>query len=245
LTYFRAINTLDNLPDELRALIPLFTDSIMRLGTKDLTMEQIEDLIKLKTGGISVGYHSTSSPTDFRQATEGISLYGMALDRNIPDMFDLLQKLILETNFESPEASKQIRQLLEAASDGVVSAIASSGHSYAWKAAEAGLTRDAWLGEQVSGLSQVKLTASLAGRPETDKYEDVIDKLKQIQNLALAGSNIRAALTCGADSVSANSNALAKFMSTRPTEAVGFPSSQPQTLSRDIKAFYPLPYQVY
>ncbi|KAK9416080.1 putative Metalloenzyme, LuxS/M16 peptidase-like protein [Seiridium unicorne] len=245
LTYFRAINTLDNLPDELRALIPLFTDSIMRLGTKDLTMEQIEDLIKLKTGGISVGYHSTSSPTDFRQATEGISLYGMALDRNIPDMFNLLQKLILETNFDSPEASKQIRQLLEAASDGVVSAIASSGHSYAWKAAEAGLTRDAWLGEQVSGLTQVKLTASLAGRPETDKYEDVIDKLKQIQKFALAGSNIRAALTCGTDSVSANSNALAKFMSARPTEAVSFPSSQPQTLSRDIKAFYPLPYQVY
>jgi Zn-dependent M16 (insulinase) family peptidase len=45
LTYFRAINTLENLPDELRSLIPLFTDSIMRLGTKDMSMEQLEDLI--------------------------------------------------------------------------------------------------------------------------------------------------------------------------------------------------------
>ncbi|KAI4594932.1 Mitochondrial presequence protease [Pestalotiopsis sp. 9143b] len=245
LTYFRAINTLENLPDELRVLIPLFTDSIMRLGTKDLTMEQIEDLIKLKTGGISVGYHSTSSPTDFRQATEGISLYGMALDRNVPEMYGLLHKLILETNFDSPEASKQIRQLLEASSDGVVSAIASSGHSYAMKAAEAGLTRDSWYGEQVSGLTQVKLTAELAGRPEDDKYEDVISKLKQIQSFALAGPNMRVALTCGADSVAANSTALANFMSTRPSKAFSFPSSQPSDLSRDIKAFYPLPYQVY
>ncbi|KAI1862209.1 uncharacterized protein JN550_010365 [Neoarthrinium moseri] len=245
LTYFRAINTLENLPDELRTLIPLFTDSIMRLGTKDLTMEQLEDLIKLKTGGISVGYHSTSSPLDFHQASEGIHLSGMALDRNVPQMFELLQKLILETNFDSPEAAKQIRQLLEAASDGVVNDIASSGHSYARKAAEAGLTRDAWFGEQVSGLTQVKFITSLAGRPETDQYEDVIGKLKQIQQFAIAGSNIRTALTCGADSVSANSQALGQFMNARPTGSIKFPNSPAQTFSRDVKAFYPLPYQVY
>ncbi|CRK49137.1 hypothetical protein BN1723_017006, partial [Verticillium longisporum] len=90
LTYFRAVNTIENLPDELRELIPLFTDSIMRLGTKDTSMEQLEDLMKLKTGGMSVGYHSTPSPTDFQHATEGFIFAGMALDRNVPAMFDLL-----------------------------------------------------------------------------------------------------------------------------------------------------------
>ncbi|KAK7995542.1 peptidase M16C associated [Apiospora arundinis] len=247
LTYFRAINTFDGLPDELRALLPLFTDSIMRLGTKDMTMEQLEDLIKLKTGGVSVGYSSTASPHDFHQATEGIALRGMALDRNVPEMFNLLQKLILETNFDSPDAAKQIRQLLEAASDGVVNDIASSGHSYAMRAAESGLTREAWLSEQVSGLSQVKLITSLAGRPSSDSYEDIIEKLKQIQQFALAGSNIRTALTCGPESVSANSSALAKFMSTRPSSSVvNFGKAQAApSVGRDIKAFYPLPYQVY
>ncbi|KAK8079248.1 hypothetical protein PG994_003055 [Apiospora phragmitis] len=222
LTYFRAINTFDGLPDELRALLPLFTDAIMRLGTKDMTMEQLEDLIKLKTGGISVGYSSTASPYDFHQAIEGIALRGMALDRHVPDMFNLLQKLILETNFDSPEAAKQIRQLLEAASDGVVNDIASSGHSYAMRAAESGLTREAWLSEQ-----------------------DVIGKLKQIQQFALAGSNIRTALTCGPESVSDNSSALSKFMSTRPSSSVNFGKSPATPVGRDIKAFYPLPYQVY
>ncbi|KAK8030126.1 Metalloenzyme- LuxS/M16 peptidase-like protein [Apiospora rasikravindrae] len=245
LTYFRAINTFEGLPDELRALLPLFTDSIMRLGTRDMTMEQLEDLIKLKTGGISVGYSSTASPYDFHQATEGIALRGMALDRNVPEMFNLLQKLILETNFDSPEAAKQIRQLLEAASDGVVNDIASSGHSYAMRAAESGLTREAWLSEQVSGLSQVKLITSLATRPSSDNYEDIIGKLKQIQQFALAGSNIRTALTCGPESVSANSSALSKFMSTRPSSSVNFGKSPAPSVGRDIKAFYPLPYQVY
>ncbi|KAI1458471.1 Metalloenzyme, LuxS/M16 peptidase-like protein [Annulohypoxylon moriforme] len=245
LTYFRAINTFENLPEELRSLIPLFTDSIMRLGTKDMTMEQLEDQIKLKTGGVSVGYMSTASPTDFHQASEGLLLKGMALDRNVPEMFDLLRKLILETNFDSPEAALRIRQLLEAAADGVVNDIASSGHSYARRYAESGLTRDAYLSEQVGGLSQVKLITSLAGRPESDKFEDIIEKLKQIQKFALAGNSIRTALTCGADSAQANSSALSQFMASRPTDAVAFPPTQKQTFARDIKAFFPLPYQVY
>ncbi|KAI1099606.1 Metalloenzyme, LuxS/M16 peptidase-like protein [Jackrogersella minutella] len=245
LTYFRAINTFENLPDDLRSLTPLFTDSILRLGTKDMTMEQLEDTIKLKTGGVSVGYMSTSSPTDFHQASEGLILRGMALDRNVPEMFDLLRKLILETNFDSPEAALRIRQLLEAAADGVVNDIASSGHSYARRYAESGLTRDAYLTEQVSGLSQVKLITSLAGRPESDQFQDIIEKLKQIQKFALAGNSIRTALTCGSDSVQSNTSALSQFMASRPTDPITFPAAGKQNSARDIKAFFPLPYQVY
>lgn len=244
LTYFRAINTLENLPDELRVLIPLFTDSIMRLGTKDMTMEQLEDLIKLKTGGVSIGYHSTPSPTDFHQASEGLAFTGMALDRNVPVMFDLIRKLVLETNFDSPEAALRIRQLLEASADGVVNDIASSGHAFARRYAESGLTRNAYFGEQVGGLSQVKLTTSLAGRSPSDQYEDVIEKLKQIQKFALAGNTMRTALTCGSDSSQENSKALGQFMISRPAEPVSFSPSN-QKFARDIKAFFPLPYQVY
>ncbi|RYO91226.1 hypothetical protein DL764_008298 [Monosporascus ibericus] len=245
LTYFRAINKLENLPDELRVLIPLFTDSIMRLGTKDMTMEQIEDLIKLKTGGVSVGYHSTPYPTDFQQASEGLAFTGMALDRNVPAMFDLIRKLVLETNFDSPEAAPRIRQLLEASADGVVNDIASSGHAFARRYAESSLTRNAYLGEQVGGLSQVKLIASLASRPQSDRYEDVIEKLKQIQNIALAGDDMRTALTCGSDSSRDISKALSEFMASRPTEQVSFSPAPRRSFARDIKAFFPLPYQVY
>ncbi|KAF3064031.1 Mitochondrial presequence protease [Daldinia childiae] len=231
--------------NELRSLVPLFTDAIMRLGTKDMTMEQLEDQIKLKTGGISVSYLSTASPTDFRQASEGLLLRGTALDRNVPEMFDLLRKLISETNFDSPEAALRIRQLLEAAADGVVNDIASSGHSYARRYAESGLTREGYLAEQVSGLSQVKLITSLAGRPESDQFEDIIEKLKQIQKYALAGTDIRTALTCGSDSVQANFTALSRFLASRSTDPVQFPVVGKQTFARDIKAFFPLPYQVY
>ncbi|KAM0283408.1 hypothetical protein ACHAQH_002531 [Verticillium albo-atrum] len=245
LTYFRAVNTIENLPDELRELIPLFTDSIMRLGTKDTSMEQLEDLMKLKTGGMSVGYHSTPSPTDFQHATEGFIFAGMALDRNVPAMFDLMRKLIQETDFDSPEAGQRIRQLLQASADGVVNDIASSGHQFARGVAESGLTRNAWLRQQIGGLSQVKLITSLANRPESDGLVDVIDKLKKIQQLALAGGNMRTALTCGSESVGANTSALSKFLSSVPASSVSLPATQPTSFARDAKSFYPLPYQVY
>ncbi|PFH57559.1 hypothetical protein XA68_14865 [Ophiocordyceps unilateralis] len=246
LTYFRAIRTLKNLPDDLRELIPLFTDSIMRLGTKDMTMEQLEDLMKLKTGGVSVDYHSAPSPTDFGQACEGFIIRGMALDKNVPVMYDLLRKLVLETDFDSAEAPLRIRQLLQTSADGVVNDIASSGHQYALGYANSGLTRSAWQTQQVAGLSQVKLVTRLAGRAETDRLEDVIDKLKRIQQLVLVSDDMRAAVTCGSESVSDNSASLRQFVAGLPREG---PSTReggaPQELPTDRKTFFPLPYQVY
>lgn len=245
LTYFRAINTLENLPDDLRELVPLFTDSIMRLGTKDMTMEQLEDLIKLSTGGVSVGYHSTASPTNYEASSEGIIFTGMALDRNVPVMFDILHKLVLETNFDSPEAALRIRQLLQASADGVVNDIASSGHRFAVGYAESSLTRSAWLRQQVGGLSQVKLVTRLAGRPESDKLEDVINKLKQIQRFALSSDNMRTAITCGTESVTQNSSSLKSFMNTLPNGVSDLRNPEPRRLPTDRKTFFPLPYQVY
>ncbi|KAK4147115.1 Metalloenzyme, LuxS/M16 peptidase-like protein [Dichotomopilus funicola] len=243
LTYFRAITTLENLPSEFRSLIPLFTDCIMRLGTKDMNMEQLEDLIKLKTGGVSVGYHSASNPTDFTQAKEGLVFTGMSLDRNVPVMFDILRKLIVDTDFDSPAAAQHIRQLLQASADGVVNDIASSGHAYARRAAEAGLSWDAFVREQVSGLSQVKLVTSLASRPESDNLADVIEKLKSIQRFATAGS-LRAAITCDSESVANNTAALSTFLGTLPSHTANFPT-QKRDFTKNIKSFYPLPYQVY
>ncbi|KAK5993951.1 Pitrilysin metalloproteinase [Cladobotryum mycophilum] len=245
LTYFRAIHTLENLPDELRELIPLFTDSIMRLGTRDMTMEQLEDLIKLKTGGVSVGYHSTPSPTDFHQSSEGIIFTGMALDRNVPIMYDILQKLVHGTDFDSPEAALRIRQLLQASADGVVNDIASSGHRFAMGHTESSLTRSAWLRQQVSGLSQIKLVTGLAGRPESDNLEDVIGKLKKIQQFALTADNMRTSITCGSESVQENLTSLQSFMSSLPKEISEPKATAPTSLPRDSKAFFPLPYQVY
>ncbi|KAF1984527.1 hypothetical protein K402DRAFT_422749 [Aulographum hederae CBS 113979] len=243
LTYFRAVNSFENLPDELREVVPLFCDSIMRLGTKKQTMEQLEEQIKLKTGGISVGYHTSTSPLTLSTYEEGLAMSGRALDRNVPAMYELLRTVITETDFDGPEAEKNIRQLLQTSASGAVDAIASSGHSYAMRFAQAGLSPVGRLREQTSGLFQVKLAASLASQ---ESLRDVIDKLKAIQSFAVSnGNRMRVALNCGAESVGSNEAALQHFLSSLPKDLRNTEGMNVSSYPRNSKTFFPLPYQVY
>ena len=247
LTYFRAINTFDGLPSELRMLIPLFNDSIMRLGTKDKTMEQLEDLIKLQTGGISTSYHASPSPNDMSASVEGLSFSGYALDQNVPAMFELLRTILRETNFDGPEAESRVRQLLQADANGALDAVSGSGHSYARRYAEAGLSQHGLMNEQVGGLTQIQYTGDLANRSPVDGLADIIAKLKTIQDFAISNSStLRAALTCGPESVSSNEAALQKFLSGLP-QSTSIPTDE-ASISGDSfgsATFFPLPYQVY
>ena len=247
LTYFRAINTFIGLPPELRMLIPLFSDSIMRLGTKDKTMEQLEDLIKLKTGGISTSYHASPSPADMSALVEGLSFSGYALDNNLPAMFELLRTILQETNFDGPEAESRIRQLLQADANGALDAVSGSGHSYARRYAEAGLSQHGLTNEQVGGLTQIQHTGDLANRSPLEGLGDIVAKLKAIQGFAISNSStFRAALTCGQESVSSNEAALQKFLSELPQSAKipGDGVAVPCDTFRPV-TFFPLPYQVY
>lgn len=246
LTYFRAINLLRNLPDELRMYIPLYTDSIMRLGTRRKTMEQIEDLIKLKTGGIRVAYHTTTSPIDIYSCDEGLGFSGYALDHNVPVMYELLQMIVHETDFDSPEAEAKIRELIQSAASSAVDSIAESGHGFARRFAEAGLTPQGRFSEETSGLTQVRLIADLASRAPTDGLGDVIDKFKVIQKIAMtSGKDMRAAITCGSESIKMNENHLMKFLGGLPTAKTlpDFGVQSDRTLP--TKTIFRLPYQVY
>ena len=252
ITYFRALSLFKDLSDELRMLVPLFCDSLMRIGTKHKSMEELEDLIKLKTGGITFGYHSMTSPIDIQKAEEGLGLVGHALDGNVPAMYELFQTILLETDFDSPKAHKMIRQLLQTNASGAVDAIASSGHSYARHYATAGLTLRGKMVEQTAGLTQIKLITDLASAEENaEAMAELVSKLKAIQAMAVANLNLnsRMALTCGAESSSENEKALQNFLSTTLSANL-----TPRDLTQGLqhshhypagsKTFFNFPYQV-
>lgn len=247
LTYFRAINTFEGLPSDLRMLIPLFNDAIMRLGTRQKTMEEIEDLIKLKTGGIRVSYRAATSPTDLRRATEGFLFAGSALDKNIPEMYEILRMILQETDFDGVDAQSRIHELLQGDASGALDAIANSGHSFALRYAESNLTPQGLLNEQSSGLTHVQYHTILARRSPLEGMDDIISKLKAIQQFAISNSsNLRTALTCGREATSSNEAALRKFLSGLPSSN-SMPDSQADLSSDTVssKTFVPVPYQVY
>lgn len=246
LTYFRAVHTLHDLPDELRIYLPLFSSAIQRLGTKSMPIAKLENLIKLWTGGINVGHYSSTSPLDLHFCAEGISFAGHALDRNVPHMYDLLRLIIFETDFDKQDAQEKISELIKGSASNAINDIAEGGSGYAQHFAEAGLSQQGRLNEEVVGLTQVRLMMDLAARSQKDGLGDVIEKLKTIQSFVLAGgSSLRVALTCGSGSSSVNENALQDFLS-RCQTSISPPSQSAQIpYPRNAKSFFPLPYQVY
>ena len=100
-------------------------------------MEEIEDEIKLKTGGLRAAPYVTTHHSDLDKFTEGIAFSGHCLDRNVPDMLEILRSLLLETSFS--RVSK-LRTLIQGMASGSINAIAESGHSYAKRFAAGKLT---------------------------------------------------------------------------------------------------------
>ena len=101
ITYFQAKHVLDGLPDELRLLLPLFTEALMRLGTRTKSVGDLEAEILLKTGGVSISPFTQPDPWSLDQCSEGLVFDSYALDRNVPAMLNLIYTLVLEIDFSS------------------------------------------------------------------------------------------------------------------------------------------------
>ncbi|KAJ5446291.1 Peptidase M16 core [Penicillium cf. griseofulvum] len=231
LTYFQALNDFVDLPDELRLLMPLFNDCVMRLGTANRSMEQWEDLIKLKTGGISTSSFLVSSPTHLDRFKEGMQFSGFAIDKNIPEMLEMLSVLVTETDFKSSAAPAMIQELLRTTTNGALDAIAGTGHRFAVNVAAASLSRSFWVQEQQSGLEQLQATANLLRDAESspERLQELIEKLRLIQSFAISSSNLRVRMWI---------SGLPQTQSPRANLAgSSFKSAD--------KAFYDMPYKVY
>ncbi|KAJ5651096.1 Mitochondrial presequence protease [Penicillium longicatenatum] len=248
LTYFQAVNTFEDLPADLRLLMPLFNDCIMRLGTANKSMEEWEDLIKLKTGGISTSDFNVSSATHLNQFKEGLDFSGYAIDKNIPEMLEMLTTLVTETNFSSPSAPTMIQELLRLTTNGAIDSVAGTGHRFAVNAAAASISPNLWVQEQQSGLEQLQATANLLRDAESspERLQELIEKLRLIQSFAISkNSNLRVRMVCEAESAAQNESVLQKWMAGLPR--VRSPQSTTSTAGFQPfeKAFYDLPYKVY
>ena len=100
-------------------------------------MEQLEDEIKLKTGGIRASTHVTTNHSNLEITEEGLVFSGYCLDKNVPNMLELLRTILLETNFY---AVSKLRTLIQGIASGFVNSLAEGGHNYARTFAAAHLT---------------------------------------------------------------------------------------------------------
>lgn len=251
ITYFQAKHVFDHLPRDLRLLMPLFTECLMRLGTKNKSVGDLEAEIMLKTGGISVSPFSNPDAWSMDKYSEGLIFDGYALDRNVPAMFDLMRETIQEANFDSPQATSAVLELLESKASGALDSVAETGHHFAVASAAAALTERGRVQEQLSGLSQIEATAKMLESARADPHSllRVIDQLKKIQQIAISNSaSLFIRTVCEQSSTDTNKALIEKFLQQLPDKAPTFASSTASetvsgsTFSRNT--FFNLPFQV-
>ncbi|KAK5943030.1 Mitochondrial presequence protease [Knufia obscura] len=251
ITYFQAKHLFEGLPDELRLLLPLFTESLMRLGTKTMSVGDLEAQILLKTGGISVSPFTAPSPVDDNAFAEGLMFNGYALDRNVPAMFDLFRAVLLDVDFSAPQAGAAILELLESKTSGALDSVSESGHHFAVAAAAAALSVRGQKQEQLSGLSQIESTARMlkSARESPANLQEVLEKLKLIQAMAVSNSRSLSVRTvCEPSAVSTNEKLIQDFLQTLPAASAArntnFSNEQTPGSTFSRNTFFNLAFQV-
>ncbi|KAK9465224.1 peptidase M16C associated-domain-containing protein [Lipomyces arxii] len=241
LTYMHGLMSLQDIPEDLHQYLPLFAEALTNLGTISKTMAELEEEIKLKTGGISVAIHLCNEPADIDSWKLSLALSGYSLEKDLDEVFRLLTVLLTETNFDNYE---KLRTLIRGMASGAADEIASNGHAYAIRAAASVLTPRATLAEKLSGMEQVKFVAKL------DAYTDeqlplISEKLKQIAAIAIANNQLKVALTCSQDAMESTTPAVAKFVTGLPPVKSSGGSVAKVVASGELAStFYKMPFQV-
>ncbi|KAG0045725.1 Mitochondrial presequence protease [Gryganskiella cystojenkinii] len=237
ITYFRGISAIPGLTAEQKQYLPLFTDSLTSLGTHKRPMSEIDDEIRLYTGGVRVSPFLSTNHSAIDRTEEGISFSSYCLDRNQDRMYDLLGSLVRETNFDNVD---KLRTLVQGNASALSNSVAESGHAFARTNANSTLTPAGNASELYGGMTQVQFMNALA---QKEDLSEVSQRLKEIADLAIKRSTLRLALTCGDDQMSNNEKVVGDFVSRLDSSPVN-QISQSEFVPSFRDSFFPLPYGI-
>jgi Zn-dependent M16 (insulinase) family peptidase len=243
LTYMRAARTVD-VPYELYPYLSLFSDCLTNLGTEQQGMAELEDLIKLKTGGLSSSISVHSSPVDLSSRIS-FNFGGVSLNKNVEHIYEIWSNLLLNTNFQNKEKLTTLIRLL---SSNNISSLAESGHMHARNYAGAYISQTKSISESISGIDQLQFLNKLASWTEDETLfkENIINPLVQLKEILINSSNLRFSLISDEESIIANEKHIGSLLSKLPSSVNppnGFETANFPTKT-DKRSIIKLPFQV-
>lgn len=156
-------------PSEDIHTLSLINKMFGRLGTTNLSFEDLIKQVDLYTGGISSSF-DTNEDAD-RNVVANFSIHAKSTLANVPEMLRLLGEMLLNAEFEETE---QIRNLVSEGKLLKEQTIQSSGHAIAAQRISATCSDSARLFEEVGGIGFYDWICDL------DKnFDNKIDELKQ------------------------------------------------------------------
>ncbi|KAG7236413.1 hypothetical protein INR49_000968 [Caranx melampygus] len=206
LVYFRAMCSLNTLPEDLRLYVPLFCSVITRMGSGGLDYRQQAQQMDLRTGGMSVSTQVIPDSTHLDMYEQGVLLMSSCLERNLPHMFQLWSDIFNSPHFDDEE---RLRVLVMSSAQELANGISYSGHMYAMTRAGRHLSPAGDLQESFNGMEQVKFMKRIAEMPDLSQ---VIRTLPRIKKHLLNPDNMRCAVNATPQAVSDTAAQLDTFM---------------------------------
>uniref|UniRef100_A0A663M360 Presequence protease, mitochondrial n=1 Tax=Athene cunicularia TaxID=194338 RepID=A0A663M360_ATHCN len=186
--YFRAVSSLNTLPEELKPYVPLFCNVITKMGCGALDYREQAQKMELKTGGMSVSPHIIPDDSHL----------------DVYELRDLL--LFFSPRFEEEE---HFRVLVKKTAQELSNGIPDCGHLYASIRASKNLTPSGELQEMFSGMDQVKLMKRIA---EMSDIKPILRKLPRIKKYLLNSDNIRCSVNAAPQQITEASKEVEKFI---------------------------------
>uniref|UniRef100_A0A671YQP3 Pitrilysin metallopeptidase 1 n=1 Tax=Sparus aurata TaxID=8175 RepID=A0A671YQP3_SPAAU len=206
LVYFRAMCSLNTMPEELRLYVPLFCSVITKMGCGALDYRQQSQQMELRTGGMSVSTQVIQDSTQLDMYEQGVLLNSSCLDRNLPHMFELWSDIFNSPHLDDEE---RLRVLVMMSAQELANGISYSGHMYAMTRSSRHLTPAGDLRETFSGMDQVKFMKRIA---EMSDLSQVIRTLPRIKKHLLNPDNMRCAVNTTPQKMSDTAAQLESFM---------------------------------
>ncbi|KAJ8471823.1 hypothetical protein OPV22_026166 [Ensete ventricosum] len=210
--YSEVVFDMSLLKKELLQLVPLFCQSLLEMGTKDMDFVQLNQLIGRKTGGISV-YPFTSSVRGKADPCTCIIVRGKAMTARVEDLFNLINCILQDVQFTDQQ---RFRQFVSQSKARMESRLRGSGHGIAAARMDAKLNVAGWIAEQMGGISYFEFLQDLEKRVDQD-WEGIASSLDEIRRSLLSRKGCLINVTTDGKNLMNSMKFLEKFLDSLPS----------------------------
>ncbi|MCP4718017.1 MAG: peptidase M16, partial [Desulfobacteraceae bacterium] len=194
--YFTCPVGAGNIPADLFPLVPFFSSAFTNSGTKKSSYSEIAENMDLYTGGITISPFSGSYFSKDADSHSFLALQGKALDRNINNMFDMIDEFVKKFGFQDQD---RLKSLLLQYQSGLESSIVSAGHRYAISLSARHLSKASHINELWHGIDQFQLIKKITGQladPETAQttLDTLSSNLETIASSLFRKDNLKPAI---------------------------------------------------
>ena len=188
IAYASLLFPVTHLPERLLPLVPLFCRALTETGTARRDMAALGAHMAAKTGGVGAtpltGLKLTSRETFCHVALSGKAVYD-----KIPDLFAIMEEVLLEPATDRDMLAGRLGQMLLEEKARLEYGIQAAGHATVSARLRARYTGEGALAEQMAGLTYLESVRGLLRRLE-DAPESVLADLEELRRRIVRGGGV-------------------------------------------------------